>query len=183
MEVKELGLAGILELRPRVFEDERGYFFESYNRENFKQIGINVDFQQDNQSFSKKGVVRGLHLQSNPYEQGKLVRVIFGKVLDVVVDVRLGSPTFGEHLSLELSDTQQNMMYIPPGFAHGFSALTDCIFHYKCTNTYNKQAETGINPFDSTLKIDWEVVNPIVSEKDEALQSFINFHSPFTFPK
>lgn len=180
MEVRELALPGLLELRPRIFEDERGYFFESYNQDLFNKLGINVNFVQDNQSFSRQGVVRGLHFQSPPYEQGKLVRVVKGTVLDVAVDIRKGSPTYGMHLAMELSDTKQNMLYIPPGFAHGFSAITDCIFHYKCTNVYYQKAESGINPFDSDLAIDWKVLNPIVSVKDQILANMTDFQTPFT---
>lgn len=179
MEVRELALPGLLEIRPKVYSDERGYFFESYNEEVFHRIGINVKFVQDNQSFSKKGVVRGLHFQSPPSDQGKLVRVVSGRVLDVALDIRRESPTYGSFFSIELSDKEQNMLYIPPGFAHGFSALTDCIFHYKCTNVYNHLAENGINPLDSEIGIDWQVVAPVVSAKDQILQPFSKLKSPF----
>lgn len=179
MEVQELALPGLLEIRPRIFSDKRGYFFESYNEEAFLKHGISEKFIQDNQSFSLKGVVRGMHFQNPPHDQGKLVRVISGRVLDVVVDIRKNSPTFGQHCGVELSADEQNMLFIPSGFAHGFSALTDCIFQYKCTTTYHQMAENGINPFDPVLHIDWKVLNPIISPKDEILPNISELISPF----
>lgn len=179
MEVRELALKGIIELRPRVFEDERGYFFESYNEDSFRKLGIDVRFVQDNQSFSFKGTVRGLHFQAPPYQQGKLVRVVKGQALDVVVDIRQSSPTYGELLYVPLSEDDHKMVYIPPGFAHGFSVQKDCIFQYKCTNLYHKISENGINPLDTHLKIDWKVDTPILSEKDLAFPGFLEFSSPF----
>jgi dTDP-4-dehydrorhamnose 3,5-epimerase len=179
MEVRELALKGILELRPRVFKDERGYFFESYNEETFRNLGIDARFVQDNQSFSIAGAVRGLHFQAPPYQQGKLVRVILGKALDIVVDIRKDSSTYGQAVSVELSAEDHKLVYIPPGFAHGFSVQEDCVFQYKCTNLYNKNSEMGINPMDPTLQIDWQVSNAIVSEKDLALPSFQQLNSPF----
>jgi len=179
MEVRELALPGLLELRPKIFSDDRGYFFESYNYEQFSRLGISEQFVQDNQSFSVKGVVRGLHLQSDPMSQGKLVRAVVGTVLDVALDIRVGSPTFGRHLAVILDSEQQNMLYIPPGFAHGFSALTDCIFQYKCTNAYSKENEMGIHPIDKNLAINWQVPNPIISSKDEVQPLFNSFVSPF----
>jgi dTDP-4-dehydrorhamnose 3,5-epimerase len=179
MEVRELALKGILELRPRVFSDERGYFFESFNEVTFKNLGIESQFVQDNQSFSKAGVVRGLHFQNPPYQQGKLVRVIQGRVLDIVVDIRTNSPTYGQSLSVELDALDMKMLYIAPGFAHGFSALEDCVFQYKCTENYHRESESGIHPFDPDLKINWGVSNPIVSEKDTQLPYFSNLVSRF----
>jgi dTDP-4-dehydrorhamnose 3,5-epimerase len=179
MEVRELALKGILELRPRVFKDERGYFFESYNEETFRNLGIDARFVQDNQSFSIAGAVRGLHFQAPPYQQGKLVRVILGKALDIVVDIRKNSSTYGQAVYVELSAEDHKLVYIPPGFAHGFSVQEDCVFQYKCTNLYNKNSEMGINPLDPTLQIDWQVSNPVVSEKDLALPSFQQLNSPF----
>lgn len=173
MEFKALSLQGVIEIIPRVFEDERGFFFESYNENVFKENGITDTFVQDNQSFSLKNVVRGLHYQKEPYAQAKLVRVISGKVLDVVVDVRADSPTYGQHLKVVLDAQRQNMLYVPAGFAHGFTALEDTIFVYKCTNLYNKASESGIYWADETLSIDWEVSNPIVSGKDSILPRFI----------
>ncbi|HOY94650.1 MAG TPA: dTDP-4-dehydrorhamnose 3,5-epimerase [Catalimonadaceae bacterium] len=179
MEVSELALKGIIELRPRVFEDERGYFFESYNEKVFADHGIDVRFVQDNQSFSTTGVVRGLHFQAPPFAQGKLVRVISGRVLDVVVDIRKESPTYGQSLSVELTGTDQKMLYIPPGFAHGFSVLEDAVFQYKCSNLYHKASEMGIHPLDPDLNIFWGTGSPVVSAKDLELPAFQNFNSPF----
>ncbi|MBX2953738.1 MAG: dTDP-4-dehydrorhamnose 3,5-epimerase [Leadbetterella sp.] len=168
-------LAGVIEITPRVFEDERGYFFESYNINLFKEQGITEDFLQDNQSFSRKGVIRGLHFQREPFAQGKLVRVIRGAVLDVVVDIRPGSPTFGQHESFLLTEENQKMVYLPAGFAHGFSTLEDAVFSYKCTNVYHKASEGGILYNDPVLAIDWQVAEPIVSEKDLELPGFDTF--------
>lgn len=172
MEFKTTKLAGVIEVTPRVFNDERGYFFESYNAPLFKANGIAEDFVQDNQSYSIKGVVRGLHFQREPFAQGKLVRVIKGAVLDVVVDIRLDSPTYGQWESFLLTAENQKMVYLPAGFAHGFSTLEDAIFSYKCTNVYSKVSEGGILYNDSDLNINWQVKNPIVSEKDLELLKF-----------
>nr|WP_293842292.1 dTDP-4-dehydrorhamnose 3,5-epimerase [uncultured Arsenicibacter sp.] len=166
MQVRHTAIEGLIELTPRVFGDERGYFFESYNRPVFESLGLPMDFVQDNQSFSVKGVVRGLHFQNPPFAQGKLVRVITGKVIDVVVDLRPDSPTFGQHEKFVLDAKLNNMVWVPEGFGHGFVTLEDSIFSYKCTNVYNKAAESGIIWNDPDLQIDWEVENPIVSEKD-----------------
>jgi len=170
MEFKESYIKGLVEIVPKVFEDDRGWFLETYNEKVFKDQGITEKFIQDNQSFSVKGVVRGLHFQRPPFAQGKLVRVITGKVLDVAVDLRKNSPTFGKYESFILDSKKCNMVYIPEGFAHGFAALEDSIFAYKCTNLYNKESEGGINWADPSLNIDWGVKNPIVSEKDQALK-------------
>ena len=172
MQIRETSIAGLVELTPRVFNDERGMFFESYNEQIFKQLGLPTNFVQDNQSFSIKGVVRGLHFQKAPFAQGKLVRVISGKVLDVAVDIRPESPTFGQHEIFELSSEKNNIAYIPEGFAHGFVALEDSVFSYKCTNIYNKESESGILWNDADLNINWGVENPIVSEKDAILPTF-----------
>lgn len=172
MEIIKHTLQGIIEFVPRVFEDERGLFFESYNEKIIKEAGITETFVQDNQSFSKKGVVRGLHFQKEPYAQGKLVRAIKGKVIDVAVDLRKNSPTFGQHQTFILDGQRNNMVYIPVGFAHGFAALEEAVFLYKCTNFYNKSSEAGIMWNDETLNINWEVQNPIVSDKDKELISF-----------
>lgn len=166
MQIRETSIAGLVEIIPRVFEDDRGFFFESYNEELFKKLGLPTNFVQDNQSFSIKGVVRGLHFQNAPFAQGKLVRVISGRVLDVAVDIRPDSPTFGKHEVFELHSDTNNMAYVPEGFAHGFVALEDSVFSYKCTNVYNKGAESGILWNDPDLGIDWGIENPIVSEKD-----------------
>lgn len=175
MEFKPHRIKGIVEIFPRVFNDDRGYFFESYQYESFKNNGIPEVFVQDNQSFSTKGVLRGLHLQLDPFAQGKLVRVISGKVLDVAVDVRPGSETLGQYATFILSAEQQNMAYIPPGFAHGFAALEDAVFSYKCTNYYDKASESGIIWNDASLGIDWQLDNPNVSAKDEELPTLEEF--------
>jgi dTDP-4-dehydrorhamnose 3,5-epimerase len=169
MQIRETSIAGLVEIVPRVFEDDRGFFFESYNEALFKKLGLPTNFVQDNQSFSIKGVVRGLHFQNEPFTQGKLVRVISGRVLDVAVDIRPDSPTFGKHEVFELRSDTNNMAYVPGGFAHGFVALEDSVFSYKCTNVYNKGAESGILWNDPDLGIDWGIENPIVSEKDMIL--------------
>lgn len=170
MEIKSYAVNGPLLLKPRIFEDERGYFFESYNEKLFKEAGIPVIFCQDNQSLSKKDVLRGLHFQNPPYQQGKLVRVIKGAVKDVAVDIRLESPTYGQYVMEVLSAANQCMMWIPPGFAHGFLTLeAETIFVYKCSNLYNKESESGIRWDDEILKIEWGISNPLVSDKDKQL--------------
>ncbi len=174
MEVRTLALPGLLEIVPRIFFDERGYFFESYNQESLERNGIKDTFVQDNQSFSKKGVIRGLHFQRAPFAQAKLVRVVSGRVLDVVVDCRPSSPTFGKHLSVVLEGEKNNMLYIPAGFAHGFSTLEDAILQYKCSNLYSKESEGGIHPFDPDLAINWgfSPETAITSSKDLELKKF-----------
>tara|TARA_R110002124_G_scaffold196713_1_gene363779 strand:+ start:407 stop:958 length:552 start_codon:yes stop_codon:yes gene_type:complete len=159
-------ISGVLEIFPKIFEDQRGYFFESYRADWLTSAGVDHGWVQDNQSFSQKGTVRGLHFQRGEFAQAKLVRVIQGKVLDVVVDLRKGSPSFGELYSTILDSGRNNLMYVPPGFAHGFSVLEDSIFAYKCSNYYNKQSEGGILWNDPALEIDWKVEAPITSEKD-----------------
>lgn len=172
MQVRQTSIEGLIELIPRVFEDERGHFLETYNKPLFEKLGLPMEFVQDNQSFSIKGVLRGLHFQNDPCAQGKLVRVITGQVLDVAVDIREDSPTFGQYETFLLDAKVGNMAWIPPGFAHGFVALEESIFSYKCTNIYNKQAEGGLIWNDSDINIDWGVSCPLVSEKDLLLPSF-----------
>lgn len=180
MEVIETKIKGLLIIKPKVFADERGYFFESYNETTFKQKGINANFVQDNQSLSNTGVLRGLHFQAPPYDQGKLVRVINGAVLDIAVDIRKNSPTYGEHVSIELNEENKTMFYIPSGFAHGFLTLRDgTIFSYKCTNIYNKESEGTVLWNDTDLNINWNISNPILSEKDLTGTPFKYFTSPF----
>lgn len=171
MEFRESFIKDLFEITPRIFHDERGHFFESYNQKVFKEHGINGNFVQDNQSFSIKGVLRGLHFQRPPFAQGKLVRVIQGRVLDIAVDIRKDSPTFGKYDSFILDAKKGNMAYVPEGFAHGFVALEESIFVYKCTNVYNKESEGGINWADPSLNIDWGVKNPLVSDKDKILKN------------
>ncbi len=167
MQVIPTEFEGLYIIQPKCFEDERGYFFESYNENEFSKNGLNLNFVQDNQSLSQKGVLRGMHFQNPPFAQGKLVRVIKGAVLDVVIDIRKNSKTFGRHFSLELNEQNKTMLYIPEGFAHGFLTLQDnTIFFYKCTNFYNKASEDCILWNDPALNINWGISNPLVSEKD-----------------
>lgn len=180
MEVINTEIEGLLLIKPKVHQDQRGYFFESWNRQLFKSNGIDVDFLQDNQSSSSLGVVRGLHFQNPPNTQGKLVRVISGSVLDVAVDLRKNSPTYGKHKSIILSGENKIMFWIPPGFAHGFSTLeNNTIFSYKCSGIYDNQSEGSLLWNDPDLNIDWKIENPIVSEKDKKSERFINFKSRF----
>ena len=161
-------IEGLLIIKPTVFEDERGHFFESYQKQRFKENGIDVEFVQDNQSLSQKNVLRGLHFQQPPFAQAKLIRVIKGAVIDVAVDIRKNSPTYGKHCLIELSEYNKILFYIPAGFAHGFLTLEDnTIFTYKCSNYFNKQAEGALLWNDEQLAINWDVSNPILSEKDK----------------
>jgi dTDP-4-dehydrorhamnose 3,5-epimerase len=169
MHVKTTSFEGLIEIFPDVFEDERGWFYEFYKDETFKKHHINYSFIQENQSFSKKGVIRGLHFQLPPYAQAKLVTALTGKVLDVVVDLRPNSRTFRQTYYCLLESKKRNMLMVPEGFAHGFAALEDSIFFYKCSNVYNKQSEAGIRWNDPELNIKWEVESPIVSAKDSDL--------------
>ena len=170
---RESFIKGLFEITPRIFKDERGYFFESYSKKLFEENGIGVEFVQDNQSLSAKNVLRGLHFQKEPHAQAKLVRVITGRVLDVAIDLRKDSPTFGKYDSVVLDSEKGNMFYIPAGFAHGFLTLEEqTIFAYKCTNFYNKASESGILWNDPDINIDWGIANPLVSEKDMQLPSF-----------
>lgn len=182
MEAINRALNGIVIVKPRIFADDRGYFFESYNRNTMEKMGIVGEFTQDNQSLSQKGVVRGLHFQAPPHSQGKLVRVIQGRVLDVAVDIRKGSPTYGQHFASELSADNQLQMWIPPGFAHGFATLEDnTIFSYKCTDTYHPECEGGLLWNDPDLDINWRVDHPTLSAKDTILPTLQEFNSPFTY--
>lgn len=169
-------------IEPKIWKDERGYFYESYNETIFKKAGINHQFVQDNQSFSQKGTLRGLHAQANPYAQGKLVRVIQGRVLDVAVDIRKDSPTYGQYYSVELSGDNFRMFWVPPGFLHGFVTLeNNTIFTYKVTGFYDKDSEIGIMWNDADLNIDWQIdlSEVILSEKDRQLGNFKDLSSPF----
>lgn len=173
MKVHETPISGVLLFEPRVFTDSRGSFFESFNDKALKAAGVEHSFVQDNQSVSSKSVIRGLHFQRKPYDQGKLVRVIKGKVIDVVLDLREGSSTFGRHYSVELNDQNNYLLWVPPGMAHGFSVLEDqTIFFYKVTNYYHAASESGIIYNDIDLNINWGVKDPIVSEKDKVLPTF-----------
>lgn len=180
MQIKTTPIAGLLIIEPQVFKDDRGYFYESYNKEKMLAAGIDLAFVQDNQSLSQKGIVRGLHFQAPPFAQGKLVRVIQGAVMDVAVDIRKDSPTYGKHFSIELTAENKTMFYIPPGFAHGFETLSDnTLFLYKCTDVYNKASEGGLLWNDETLGIKWQTTAPIISDKDKVLPTINQFTSPF----
>ena len=173
MTATETKLKGCFIIEPQVFKDNRGYFFESFNQDSFNElIGEAIDFVQDNESFSSKGVLRGLHFQKGDYAQAKLVRVVKGKVLDVVVDMRKESPTFSKHFSIELSEENKTQLFVPRGFAHGFIVLSEtAIFSYKCDNFYNKASEQGLRYDDPSLGIDWKLPPNefIVSDKDLVL--------------
>ncbi|HSD07337.1 dTDP-4-dehydrorhamnose 3,5-epimerase [Flavobacterium sp.] len=175
MNIEKTAINDLVIIKPTVFEDSRGYFFESYNKVKFLESGIAYNFIQDNQSFSKRGVIRGLHLQINPFAQAKLVRVLEGEILDVAVDLRRNSPTYGQHVSVVLSAQNKKQLMVPHGFAHGFSVLSETAsVLYKVDQLYHKESERGIRYDDSTLAIDWRV-NPeeiVVSDKDIILSSF-----------
>jgi dTDP-4-dehydrorhamnose 3,5-epimerase len=182
LEVIKTELEGLLIIKPKVFADERGYFIESYNEDTYRSGGIDYIFLQDNISKSKKGTIRGLHYQVGDKSQGKLCKVIYGKVLDVAVDIRFGSPTFGKYFSSELSEENHTQLWIPPGFAHGFSVLSDeAIFSYKCTELYSKEHERAILFNDPSLNINWKVETPIVSEKDLKAPLFKNIQKDFIY--
>ena len=170
MTITETGIKDLLIIEPKVFEDNRGYFFESYNQQIFEENNITCNFIQDNESFSSYGVVRGLHYQLNPHAQTKLMRVVLGKILDVAVDIRKNSKTFGKHFSIELSAENKKQLLIPKGFAHGFSVLSKTVIvNYKCDALYNKDAESGIYFADKNINIDWKIdeKDMILSEKDK----------------
>ena len=181
MEVKTTKINGVFLIKPQVFKDNRGHFFESFNSKKFNEdTGLDVQFVQDNQSLSSKYVLRGLHFQHPPFAQAKLVSVIKGEVLDVVVDIRKESDTYGEYIAENLNEENHHQLFIPEGMAHGFLTLKDdTIFSYKCSNYYDKGSEDGIIWNDSNLKIDWKIKNPLVSEKDQLAQNFTSFVSPF----
>lgn len=180
MQVINTFIEDLVIVQPRFFSDNRGYFFESYNYRDYEKNGLPMRFVQDNISKSQKGVLRGLHFQKPPYEQGKLVQVLKGEVLDVAVDLRRESLTYGQHFTIKLNEENKTQLYIPAGFAHGFATLKDeTIFAYKCTNYYHKESEGSIYWNDKTLGIDWLIENPIVSDKDQIKNSFDIFISPF----
>lgn len=167
MEFIKTPLDGLLIVKPDIFGDERGYFFESYNEAKYSKAGIAPNFVQVNVSKSIKNTIRGLHFQIGDYAQGKLCSVLSGKVLDVAVDIRKNSPTFGKYFSAELNDENKFQLWVPPGFAHGFAVLSDeALFVYKCTALYNKESERSIYYADTDLRINWGIENPVVSEKD-----------------
>lgn len=168
-------------IEPVVFKDERGYFFENYKESIMTRNGIQFNFVQDNSSFSEANVLRGLHFQVPPHEQGKLVRVIVGKIMDVAVDIRLGSPTYGKYVSEVLSAENKKMLWVPPGFAHGFYTYEPSFVHYKVTKEYNKDSECGIIWNDETIHIEWGSVEVNLSSKDKLWKQLKDIHSPFDY--
>jgi len=182
MNKEEVFIKDLYIITPAVFEDERGYFFEGYNKKKFSALGIDIDFVQDNQSFSQRGTLRGLHYQNPPYAQTKLVRVLQGEIMDVAVDLRKDSPTYGQHFGIKLTAENKKQLLVPQGFAHGFSVLSEtAVVLYKCDQFYNKASEGGIRFDDPTLNIDWgmDLKDAIVSEKDLVLPDFANCNSGF----
>jgi dTDP-4-dehydrorhamnose 3,5-epimerase len=178
--IRETEIEGLLILEPSVFGDQRGYFLETYSQRAFAEIGLTMAFVQDNLSCSRKGILRGLHFQAPPFDQGKLVGVVKGHALDVAVDIRKDSPTYGKHVLIHLSEENHALFYIPPGFAHGFLAVSEeCYFSYKCTNFYDPPSEGGLMWNDPALGIDWQASSPTISEKDNHYPPFENFESPF----
>ncbi len=183
MEIIKTDIEGVVIIKPRVFEDARGYFFESYNKKEFDEKVRPVDFVQDNESMSSYGVMRGLHFQRPPYTQSKLVRCVKGRVLDVAVDIRKGSPTYGKHVAVELSEDNHLQFFVPRGFAHGFAVLSEtAVFQYKCDNYYHPEADGGISIADPSLGIDWRLdpSSAILSDKDTRHPLLKDFDSPFT---
>ena len=179
MNIETTPISDLVVLTPRSFEDDRGYFFESFSDANFEKLGLKVNFIQDNQSFSKKGVIRGLHFQKAPFAQSKLFRVLQGEVLDVAVDLREDSKTFGHYYSIILNAENKKQLFVPKGFAHGFSVLSaTAMVAYKVDEVYNKESESGILYNDTDLNIDWKIAanDVIVSDKDELLPSFKQFN-------
>lgn len=182
MEVRKTAIEGVVIIEPRLFEDARGYFFESYSKREFDEKVRPVHFVQDNESMSVRGVMRGLHFQRPPFTQSKLVRCVKGRVLDVAVDIRKGSPTYGRHVAVELSEENHRQFFVPRGFAHGFAVLSDvAVFQYKCDNYYHPEADGGISIADASLGIDWQTdpAHAILSEKDLKHALLKDFDSPF----
>ena len=184
MEVIKTAIDGVVIIEPKVFKDQRGYFFESFSQREFEAKVRKINFVQDNESMSSYGVMRGLHFQRPPYTQSKLVKCVKGKVLDVAVDIRKGSPTYGQHVAVELSEDNHRQFFVPRGFAHGFAVLSDtAVFQYKCDNFYAPQADGGISIKDESLGIDWKIPTDMVilSEKDTLHSCLKNFDSPFSY--
>jgi len=182
VEAVKTKLKGVILLKPDVYPDSRGYFYESFNINSYKDAGINIPFVQDNISKSVKSTIRGLHYQIGEFEQGKLCQVVYGKVLDAAVDIRFGSPTFGKYYSVELSDVNNYQLWIPPGFAHGFSVLSEeAVFSYKCTALYCKKNERSIIFNDKEINIDWKVEKPVISEKDLQSRKFNEIEKDFIY--
>ena len=184
MEVIKTAIDGVVIIEPKVFKDQRGYFFESFSQREFEAKVREINFVQDNESMSSYGVMRGLHFQRPPYTQSKLVRCVKGKVLDVAVDILKGSPTYGQHVAVELSEDNHRQFFVPRGFAHGFAVLSDtAVFQYKCDNFYAPQADGGISIKDESLGIDWKIPTDMVilSEKDTLHSCLKDFDSPFSY--
>lgn len=189
MEIKRTEINDVLIIEPRVFKDARGYFFESFSQREFDEkvtpiLGHNIHFVQDNESMSSYGVMRGLHFQRPPFTQSKLVRCVKGAVLDVAVDIRKGSPTYGKHVAVELTEDNHRQFFVPRGFAHGFAVLSEtAIFQYKCDEFYHPEADGGISITDTSLDIDWRIPvdKAILSEKDMKHSTLAEFNSPFDF--
>jgi len=184
MEIIKTNIEGVVIIKPRIFKDSRGYFFESFSKREFDEKVRPIDFVQDNESCSTKGVMRGLHFQKPPFAQAKLVRCVKGRVLDVAVDIRKGSPTYGKHVAVELTEDNHLQFFIPRGFAHGFAVLSDvAVFQYKCDNYYHPEADGGISIADETLGIDWMIDTSvaILSEKDTKHLLLKDFDSPFYY--
>ena len=184
MEIVKTDIDGVVIIEPRVFGDERGYFFESFSQREFEKLGINTVFVQDNESKSCYGVVRGLHFQAPPYAQAKLVRCVKGRIRDIAVDIRKGSPTYGKHVAVELTEDNHRLFFIPHGFAHGFSVLSEtAVFQYKCDNYYTPQSEGALLWNDKDLNINWLIPDKhvVLSEKDRHHPLFKDFESPFDF--
>lgn len=184
MEVIKTAIDGVVIIEPKVFKDQRGYFFESFSQREFEAKVRKISFVQDNESMSSYGVMRGLHFQRPPYTQSKLVRCVRGKVLDVAVDIRKGSPTYGQHVAVELSEDNHRQFFVPRGFAHGFAVLSDtAVFQYKCDNFYAPQADGGISIKDDSLGIDWMIPTDkaILSDKDTLHSCLKDFDSPFSY--
>ncbi len=183
IEVKKTNIEGVLIIEPKVFGDARGYFLESFNAKEFaEKTGLNINFVQDNESMSSYGVMRGLHFQRPPYTQSKLVRCVKGAVLDVAVDIRKGSPTYGQHVAVELTEDNHRQFFVPRGFAHGFAVLSEtAVFQYKCDNFYAPQADGGISILDDSLGIDWKIPTEkaLLSDKDTKHALLKDFDSPF----
>lgn len=184
MNVIKTNIEGVVIIEPKIFKDARGYFFESYNKQEFDEKVAKVDFVQDNESCSTYGVMRGLHFQRPPFAQAKLVRCVKGAVLDVAVDIRKGSPTYGQHVAVELTEDNHRQFFIPRGFAHGFAVLSDiAIFQYKCDNYYHPEADGGLSIIDPSIGIDWRISieDALLSDKDRNHPLLKAFESPFVF--
>ena len=184
MEVIKTDIDGVVIIEPKVFGDARGYFFESFSEREFKEKVGDVHFVQDNESMSKRGVMRGLHFQRPPYAQSKLVRCVKGEVIDVAVDIRKGSPTYGQHVAVLLTEANHRQFFIPQGFAHGFAVLSEStVFQYKCDNFYHPEADGGISILDESLGIDWrlKMEEALLSEKDTKHVKLAEFDSPFVY--